>query len=251
MKELLNSLFKDDISLRKIESSVYSVIPEAQSEHHYDSKANIYDAIIGNSFYNRLFWGNPPDNYRAFCRTAVNSDNNGAILDVGCGSLVFTHKVYAAFTARPLILLDRSLSMLLKGKQRLLSSLGKIPDNIVFVHADALSLPFKSGALKTVISFGLLHIFEKPEVLLTELMRIRSEDGSLFATSLVANNRLGEWYLTSLKRAGEIGNVQSDNQLYGHLSSHYPQLQLNSIGNMAYIGLQARHVEPASWADVP
>ena len=251
MKDLLNSLIKDGISPVEIEKSVYSVIPEASAAHHYDSKAAIYDLLIGNPLYNKLFWGNRPENYCAFSQTAVNSSSAGVALDVGCGSLVFTHRAYAVYQARPLILLDRSLGMLLKGKQRLVSSLGSVPDNIVFLQADALNLPFISGALKTVISFGLLHIFEKPEMLMTELMRVRAEDGGLFATSLVANNRLGKRYLKTLQWAGEIGNVQNDAELHNRLSTLYPSLRLNSIGNMAYIGLDTQHIEPSSWAACP
>jgi ubiquinone/menaquinone biosynthesis C-methylase UbiE len=249
MNDQLKSLFKEDNSPFEIESAVYSLVPKENSVHHYDDKVNIYDAIIGNRFYNRLIWGNWPKNYRAFCRAAVSTADIGPVLDVGCGSLVFTHSVYSNIANRPLILLDRSIGMLLKGKQRLIDNLGEVPENICFLQADALNLPFKPESIKTVISFGLLHIFKNPDLLLSELMRVITVDGGLFATSLVANNWLSTHYLRALKNSGEVGTVHSEESLREYVSSRYPQLHLNSIGNMAYLGLQAADVDPACWTE--
>jgi len=239
MQELLSALCKEKCPAEEIEPAVFSFIPREQRTHHYDTKVGLYDALIGNPLYNRLVWGNWPANYRAFCLSALRAEGDGPILDVGCGSLVFTHRIYAGVADRPLLLLDRSLGMLLKGKERLMAQHGHIPNNVAFVHADALDLPFKSGTFSTIVSFGLLHIFEQPEALMAELMRARADDGDLFATSLVANNWLGKRYLRALQGAGEVGNVQDTEALLQRLVPHAPQLQANSIGNMAYLSLHA------------
>ncbi len=247
MLDLLDTLLLPGRTPQLIEPALVSFIAAEEQEHHYDSKVKFYDALIGNPVYNRLIWGNWPSNYRDFCLTALNSAEQGPVLDVGCGSLVFTHKVYARYGDRPVLLLDRSLGMLLRAKERILEALGELPENLLFVHADALDLPFRDGSFNTLLSFGLLHIFDQPSRLLTEMLRVKTPEGNLFATSLVANNGLGQRYLGALKKAGEVGCVNSVGQLHQQLAEVSPHVRVGSIGNMAYVGLHPEHIDPRGW----
>lgn len=72
--ELLKSISKDGLGFREVESSVYSALSVDDSGHAYDSKVGFYDAVSGIA---------------------------SIVLDAGCGSLVFTHEVYARYSARP------------------------------------------------------------------------------------------------------------------------------------------------------
>lgn len=236
--QLLTPLLKDGINLNKIEDGIYSVLPLEDRVHVYDSKVAIYDLIIGSSIYNRLVWGNTLSNYRDFCLSGLESSDTGIVLDVGCGSLVFTHKTYSQYTDRPVILLDRSLGMLTKARERLTDKLGKYPDNYIFIQGDALDLPFVDYAFETVLSFGMLHIFEDMEKFMGELLRVKSEKGKLFTTSLAGNNRFAKKYLNLLEKNGEVGAVHTSDELAKRLSTINTGLHISSIANMAYVTLR-------------
>ncbi|MBA4368811.1 MAG: hypothetical protein C0403_14385 [Desulfobacterium sp.] len=77
------------------------------------------------------------------------------MLDLGCGSLAFTAKTYIQYSERPAILVDQSLKMLRIAKSRLIKINGTVPNNIVFLHADALRLPFYEKSFNTIIAENL------------------------------------------------------------------------------------------------
>lgn len=135
---------------------------------------------------------------------ALRSSLEGNVLDLGCGSLAFTAKTYSQYAERPVVLADQSLKMLRTAKSRLIKQNGKVPDNIVFLHSDALTLPFQENAFATVISENLLHCVDETSVLLRQLRNIISENGKIYFTTLVKNNRLADKYLQSLAESGKL-----------------------------------------------
>lgn len=219
----------------EVEVGIFSCLDRNDRHSSYDNKVNLYDRIVGNPFYNRLIWGNWPSNYRDFCRRALASQPDGIYLDAGCGSLVFTASMYAAASSQPIILLDRSLGMLIKGRDRMRKLHGTVPENIIFLQADIFHLPFPDHVINTIASFGVLHIFEDKLSLLTELERVKKNDGQIFISSLVGNNLIGREYLTLLAQANEVASPHSSETLSKLLSAMPCRYTINSIGNMAYI----------------
>ena len=94
--------------------------------------------------------------------------------------------------------------MLRIGKSRLIKRKGKVPDNLVFLHADALHLPFKEKAFKTILSENLLHCLNDTNILLKKLENIISKDAKMYFTTLVRNNRLADKYLEALAESGRL-----------------------------------------------
>ena len=117
-KEKLQSFIKEDVSLRLIEQDIYSVYAPMETPGSFDKigAAMIYDRIMCNKFYNYLMWGYSTDEYLYLCKTAIDYSSDGVVLDVACGSLAFTLKLYAIYTNRPVILLDQSLNLLKRAK---------------------------------------------------------------------------------------------------------------------------------------
>jgi len=230
---MIHSMLLDNMKLKRIENDIYSVIPEEEQSHHYDKAALFYDLIIGNRFYNRVLWGNWPSQYQGFCRRALASKNDGMVLDAGCGSLVFTAKIYAKSEC-PIVLLDRSLGMLRRARDRLIKYAGRVPENIILIQADIFNMPFLKGLFSTVQSFGMLHIFENTENLLNELHRVKADHGKLFLSSLAANNKLGEKYLQLLQQQKEVALCQSSELLQQRLMKAGGNFEVSTIGNMAY-----------------
>ncbi|HVJ26243.1 MAG TPA: class I SAM-dependent methyltransferase [Vicinamibacterales bacterium] len=182
-------------------------MPEGGPDQSYDRRAAAYDRVVGSPLYNRLMWGSSPAAYAAFAARAVSS-GRGPMLDAGCGSLVFTAGIYAG-ADRPLVLLDKSLGMLEAARDRLRAVRGVLPASTVFLQADLLDLPLASGCFSTVLSMGMLHLFDDVVGLVAALDRPLAPGGHLYLTSLVAERRIGRAYLSLLHRAGEVATPRT------------------------------------------
>jgi SAM-dependent methyltransferase len=202
VESLLADLLDPQRRLRPIGGGMWSALPEGQHAERYDRRASAYDAVVGSRLYNRLLWGSSPAAYAGFAARALQS-GDGPLLDAGCGSLVFTADVYAR-ADRPLVLADRSLGMLQAAQTRLRAAGGARARDAIFLQADLFDLPFRPGRFSTVISMGMLHLFDDVVGLVAALGRPLAPGGHLYLTSLVAERRIGRAYLSLLHRAGEV-----------------------------------------------
>ena len=84
-------IFENKIT--EIEENVFEV--DGLNKGEYDIQAVQYDRLISNGFYNRLMWGNVPNDYSDFCKKSLENTKEGIIADIGCGTLSFTYKAYA------------------------------------------------------------------------------------------------------------------------------------------------------------
>jgi ubiquinone/menaquinone biosynthesis C-methylase UbiE len=233
MGDLMKGLMKD-VQLDEVDEGIFSCLGKAERQSDYDSKVGAYDLVVGNRFYNRIVWGNWPANYRDFCRQALASTPGGIYLDAGCGSLVFTASVYAEADNKLIVLMDRSLGMLARGRDRIRKLRGSVPDNIRFLQGSIFDLPFREHVFDSVASYGVLHIFDDKTGMLGEMERVKRNSGQLFFSSLVGNNALGRKYLEILKKAGEVAECHSSESLARMLSATPFRYRIDTIGNMAY-----------------
>lgn len=227
-------LIRNNIQIEEVDEGIFSCIDRNARGSDYDKKVDAYDLVVGNALYNRVVWGNWPSRYANFCRQALTSARGGLFLDAGCGSLVFTADAYAHADNKLIVLLDRSIGMLRKGRDRIRKHRGGIPKNIVFLQGDIFSLPFHDAAFDTVASFGVLHIFEQKLEFLAELERVKTRSGQVFFSSLVGNNALGRRYFEILRKAGEVATCHSSQSLISALSRSPFGYRLTTTGNMAY-----------------
>ncbi len=123
-------------------------------------------------------WGYSIKDYVTLCEDCLASSPEGWVLDLACGSLAFSAEIYANFSNRPVVFLDQSLKLLRKGKSRLEKLKGNISDNMFFLHADALQLPFKASIFQTVISLNLLHCLYDVKAALREITRLLTLGGN-------------------------------------------------------------------------
>jgi ubiquinone/menaquinone biosynthesis C-methylase UbiE len=190
--------------------------------------------VACNRFYNRLVWGYWTTEFHSFCLNALEAFKDGWVLDIGCGSLAFTAQTYVNYTKRPVVFLDQSIKQLQLAKSRIIRIKGDFPANLVFVHADALRLPFKPKSFKTVISLNLLHVLKDIKVLLLELTNILANGGTISLTTLVENNRLADKYLHMWGKAGELV-PRSTNLLFSVFDELGISVKYHVKGNMAFI----------------
>lgn len=230
IKGLLNTS-----SLLEVSEGIFSVLDESRQQSGYDRHVLAYDAIAGNRFFNRLMWGNWPSNYTRFCQNSLDHSPRKPVLDVGCGSLVFTAAAYANSNQQTVVLLDRSVGMLIRARERLERITGSISENTIFLQGDVFDLPFRDSAFGTVISHGLLHMHDRKAGIFNELERVKAEDGVISATSLVNNKGLGRRYLNKLENTGQMAKNIDSKSLDQLLTARPLNYTLRTHGNVAYI----------------
>lgn len=231
----LSELLLDEVRLRIIEPHLYSTYSSHGNRNSYDkSFGALYDIIACNRFYNRIIWGYWTSAFHSFCLDALGSATNGWVLDVGCGSLAFSAKAYARHPDRPVICLDQSIKLLRLAKSRIVKLNGNIPQNMVFMHGDALHLPFKPKNFSTIISLNLVHVVEDIQKVLFGLKNALTNDGTISLTTLIENNRFADKYLHMWGKAGELfpRNIA---QLTSALNALGMSVKQQIEGNMAFI----------------
>ena len=232
----LQPLLSEGAALRKVDDGIFSALPSDDEGAPYDTKAALYDHMVGSSLYTRIAWGNKPSDYTAFAQRAHDSNPSGPLLDVGCGSLNFTAEVYAN-SERPVVLVDRSVNMLRRARQRMIEQSGAVPKNVVFLQADVYDLPFDPGSFDTVAAHGLIHLFDEAPPVADALQRCVAPGGGLYVTSLVhADRAVGDTYLDLANRAGEVGRPKTPAQVKAAIESATGvAADQRLVGNMAFM----------------
>ncbi len=234
-ERILSSVLGGNAGIRLIEPHIYSVLRDVQMSNEYDSRFGyVYDWVACNSIYNRLIWGYPVSRFAALAADALNSSKRGNMLDVGCGSLAFTAGEYIRYSGRPVVLVDQSLKMLRIAKSRLIKLNREVPDNMVFLHADATDLPFEQESFNTIISQNLLHCVTDTKKLLAGLRRILAGDGRIYFTTLVKVSRFADKYLQALADGGKLvpRNMADHQKTFDELGM---DMKYEISGNMAFI----------------
>lgn len=142
----------------------------------YKSSQNIYDSVLTGSkwwskLYINLFWGGVDD-----CQIAekvmgfIPSDFSGKLLDVPCGTAVFTHKKYGELPDAEITCLDYSEDMLNKARSRL-------GESVKFVQGDVGNMPFRSGEFDIVLSMNGFHAFPDKKASFRETHRVLRRGG--------------------------------------------------------------------------
>lgn len=232
----LKTALADGRVVRLIEEDIYSVLPDTSVPHHYDKMAAVYDLVVGRRLYNLVMWGSPPREYSEFASQALKSSREGWFLDAGCGSLLFTARLYSDSNRR-IIAFDQSLAMLRRARRRLIELSGCVPEHIRLLQADLNDLPFRRGAFRTTLCLNVLHQFADAAALISNLNGLLDNLGDLYLTSLVSNDRtVGNWYLKALYRTGEFVRPRNELELRELLEKAVAQrLSYGVRGNMAFV----------------
>jgi len=179
-------------------------------------------------------WGYSVKNYDILTHNALTSFIKGWVLDAGCGSLAFTARTYLRYSERPVVFLDHSIRLLRIAKSRLTRLNGSIPENMVFLHGDALNLPFKPKIFNTIISLNLLHVLSDIKKVLLGLRNVLTENGTMFFTTLIENNRFADKYFNMMGKKG-LAVPRKAQQLFEIFNDIYMPVKLDIKGNMAFI----------------
>jgi len=231
----LQELVQKDVNLRLIEPHIYTVFQHDEAANFFDRMALFYDVVICNPLYNRLMWGYSTKDYASLVHDALTSSTEGWVLDAGCGSLAFAAGTYLKYSERPVVLLDYSLNLLRIAKSRLIKLNGGVPDNMVFLQADALRLPFKPESFNTIISLNLLHVLKDLKSALLGLRAVLAENDAMVFTTLVKNNRKADRNLARLLNKTSGVDARDIGQLQEAFEELGMPITYDIKGNMAYI----------------
>jgi ubiquinone/menaquinone biosynthesis C-methylase UbiE len=237
--ELLADTLREGIAPRLACEDIWSVLPEDAKESGWDRLAPIYDRLVSMRLYPGLVWGADPADFTAYAREAMGAGDNGGLLDVACGSLTFTDVVYAP-PARPVVLVDRSITMLQIGRERLAKriSSNRVTDlQLALLHADGRDLPFRDGTFTTVACYGSLHVFEDLASAVAELYRCLAPEGQLFLTGLVDTGRwTGLQAMKILRRLDHCVTIHTADEvtaIVAHVTGDPPVADVR--GNLVYV----------------
>ena len=111
---------------------------------------------------------------------------------------------------------------------------GVVPDNMVFIHGDALQLPFKPESFNTIISLNLLHVLNDLNIAIQCLRNVLASKGEMSFTTLVKNNRLADKYFEKFEKAGEVV-ARNIGEILAVFDALGMPIKYNIVGNLAFI----------------
>jgi ubiquinone/menaquinone biosynthesis C-methylase UbiE len=197
--------------------SLPALVPPARVRA-YDLGAWFYDLVVGSRLYHHIVWGMPPDQHLAFARRAP----SGAVLDAGCGSLLFTAPCYRESVCE-LTLLDASGTMLARAARRLGPA-----SRARLIQGDLRALPFEAERFAATLHFGVLHCLDEADRALEEMFRVTRPGGRLFLSCLTLARPRGDAFLRRLARAGHVAPPR------------HPQEVLNAIAGAGFHVVEQR-----------
>src|SRR3954447_14743276 len=117
----------------------------------------------------------------AWIQANVPAEAGVSVLDVAGGTGLMA-RAYAA-GATVAVVLDLTAEMLVLGQRQARAEERR---NVVFVHGDAVHMPFVDDAFDLVLSRFAIHHFERPEEQVSEMVRVCRPDGRIALIDLVA-----------------------------------------------------------------
>ena len=146
----------------------------------FDTEAENYDSFFATTLGKTVFWAEN----RLIMRMLEPKDGL-EILDVGCGTGVFTESFVKA--GLKVTGIDESEKMLDKASKKTILS------GVQFIKCDISEFPFKTGSFTRVISTFVIEFLEKPKKVIDEMFRVLKPGGVLVIATL---NSKGSWVLT-------------------------------------------------------
>ena len=166
----------------EVKNGVIDLLPEAPHQEHMWGSALEWNPFV--QFYESRWWRRGlvnnvylaisfDDEFEMIVK-AANLKDEGIILDLACGSGIYTRPLARKCTSGTAVGLDLSMPMLdyasAKAQEEEIS-------NLLFVHGDASDLPFPENQFDVVNCCGALHLFpDLPQVLL-EIFRVLKPGG--------------------------------------------------------------------------
>lgn len=126
-----------------------------------------------------------PDEEFKMAQNYFKSVQGGVILDVSCGSGLFTRRFAQSGDFSSVIALDFSENMLRQSNEFIRQDPSLANSNIALVRADVARLPFATGSIDAVHAGAALHCWPSPAAGMAEIARILKPGGVFVATTFL------------------------------------------------------------------
>ncbi|KAJ1440083.1 S-adenosyl-L-methionine-dependent methyltransferase [Sesbania bispinosa] len=129
----------------------------------------------------------------------------GLIVDVSCGSGLFSRKFAKSGTYSGVIALDFSENMLRQCYDFIKKDDTLSTTNLALVRADVSRLPFSSGSVDAVHAGAALHCWPSPSNAVAEITRILRSGGIFVGTTFLRYTSSTPWFVRSLRERTSQG----------------------------------------------
>lgn len=112
---------------------------------------------------------------------------DGWILDVPCGTGIFSTSVYKLNPASKFIAMDNSMGMLRAAQK---TARSKNIGNVIFIRADVGNLPLKDASISGSFSMAGFHAFPEPDKAALEISRVLKKNAPFTMTAACGEERI-------------------------------------------------------------
>ncbi|KHG21340.1 hypothetical protein F383_03824 [Gossypium arboreum] len=119
----------------------------------------------------------------------------GTLVDVSCGSGLFSRKFAQSGTYSGVIALDFSENMLRQCNDFIKQDASLLASNIALVRADVSRLPFSSGSIDAVHAGAALHCWPSPSNAIAEISRILRSGGVFVGSTFLRYTSSTPWII--------------------------------------------------------
>ena len=201
------------------------------SSAYHDSK-NIYDGVLtqGNIFaraYIKFFWGSTDDVAIAQkLLSFIPDDFSGTILDVPCGTAVFTAEKWLRLKSAKITCLDYSADMLQQARQRLDGVA-----HITHTQGDVGQLPLENQSVDVVMSMNGFHAFPDKLKAFDETCRVLRPGGKFIACFYIRGKlRRTDWLVRRIlaPKGWFTAPFHTETEISEILSARYSKVEIHT-----------------------
>ena len=201
------------------------------SSAYHDSK-NIYDSVLTqrNIFaraYIKFFWGGTDDvAITQKMLSLVPDDFSGSILDVPCGTAVFTAEKWLRLTNARITCLDYSADMLQQAEKRLVGA-----NHITLTQGDVGKLPFENQSADVVMSMNGFHAFPDKLKAFDETCRVLRTGGRFIACFYIRGKlRRADWLVRRIlaPKGWFTAPFHTEDEVHQILTQRYSKVEIHT-----------------------
>ena len=215
---------------------------EIQNAYKYLGKeATFYDGMITCSTIPgkavcKVVWNMGKEEntrYLELAMAGIPEDFSGKMLEVPVGTGVLTMPVYKTLPHADITCLDYSADMMAVARHRAEKMNLR---NVRFRQGDVGALPFEDESFDLVLSLNGFHAFPDKEAAYREVFRVLKPGGIFCGCFYIAEkNKRTDWFINHLYVRKDFFTppFETVHSLYKRLSSHYDDVQLETVESMA------------------
>lgn len=162
------------------------------------------------------------------CILDVLPKSNALVLDIACGTGIYTRPLATRMDAGAVFGLDLSLPMLKSAGKR--AEKEEI-ENLFFIRANALSLPFGKETFDAVNCCAALHLFPEPETVIRGVFRVLKPGGcfTVACVRMVDNPLFRRWAKT-MKTISGIASFEKESLFRQFLNTGFSAVDILHSG---------------------